>query len=151
MALSGRGTALAVTPNLPNRWRDGHEADRQLRPVNWSDKARSSSAAGMAQVRHQMRRIARGNRPTPGTHLAYALITEQFQQRRGLAPLPSRAAPGCLRHEAPSSRTAPRKGARVSAAPNRTIPEVIGAYQRFHGGTRPITDNRCGARPVPAL
>ncbi|MFD7668789.1 NADH:flavin oxidoreductase/NADH oxidase family protein [Streptomyces sp. NPDC059788] len=83
VALIGMGTALAVTPDLPGRWRDGREADRQLRPVNWSDKA-LASAAGMAQVRHQLRRIARGNRPTPGTHPAYALVTEQLRQRRAL-------------------------------------------------------------------
>ncbi|MFE7114419.1 NADH:flavin oxidoreductase/NADH oxidase family protein [Streptomyces sp. NPDC057654] len=83
VALVGMGTALAVTPDLPARWRDGREADRRMRPVNWSDKA-LASAAGMAQVRHQMRRIARGSRPTPGTHPAYALAVEQLQQRRAL-------------------------------------------------------------------
>ncbi|MFF4958903.1 NADH:flavin oxidoreductase/NADH oxidase family protein [Streptomyces sp. NPDC001222] len=83
VALIGMGTALAVTPDLPDRWRHGREADRQLRPVTWSDKA-LASAAGMAQVRHQMRRIARGSNPAPGTHPAYALISERRQQRRAL-------------------------------------------------------------------
>ncbi|MGW2960941.1 NADH:flavin oxidoreductase/NADH oxidase family protein [Streptomyces sp. NPDC001220] len=79
----GMGTALAVTPDLPDRWRRGHEADAQLRPVTWSDKS-LASAAGMAQVRHQMRRIARGSRPTPRTHPAFALVAEQRRQRRAL-------------------------------------------------------------------
>ncbi|MFG2226277.1 NADH:flavin oxidoreductase/NADH oxidase family protein [Streptomyces sp. NPDC048644] len=83
VALVGMGTALAVTPDLPDRWRGGREAGRQLRPVTWSDKA-LASAAGMAQVRHQMRRIARGSDPRPGTHPARALIAEQLQQRRAL-------------------------------------------------------------------
>ncbi len=83
VALIEMGTALAVTPDLPARWRDGREADRYLRPVNWLDKA-LASAAGMAQVRHQLRRLARGAHPTPGTHLAYALLTEQLRQRRAL-------------------------------------------------------------------
>ncbi|MFI2235892.1 NADH:flavin oxidoreductase/NADH oxidase family protein [Streptomyces chrestomyceticus] len=83
VALIGMGTALAVTPDLPARWRDGREADRHLRPVNWSDKA-LASAAGMAQVRHQLRHLARGTHPTPTTHPAYALLTEQLQQRRAL-------------------------------------------------------------------
>lgn len=83
VALVGIGTALAVTPDLPDRWRNGREADRQLRPVTWSDKA-LASAAGMAQVRHQMRRIARGSKPTPDTHPAYALACEQRHQRRAL-------------------------------------------------------------------
>ncbi|MER6472862.1 NADH:flavin oxidoreductase/NADH oxidase family protein [Streptomyces collinus] len=83
VAIIGMGTALAVTPDLPDRWRDGREADHQLRPVTWSDKA-LASAAGMAQVRHQMRRIARNRRITPNTHPAVALISEQRQQRRAL-------------------------------------------------------------------
>ncbi|MET7726148.1 NADH:flavin oxidoreductase/NADH oxidase family protein [Streptomyces mirabilis] len=83
VALVGMGTALAVTPDLPDRWRHGREADRQLRPVTWSDKA-LASAASMAQVRHQLRRIARGRRPKPHTRPAYALLAEQRQQRRAL-------------------------------------------------------------------
>ncbi|MEU9399678.1 NADH:flavin oxidoreductase/NADH oxidase family protein [Streptomyces sp. NPDC048242] len=83
VAVIGMGTALAVTPDLPKRWRTGREAERQLRPVTWSDKA-LASAAGMAQVRHQMRRIARGSRPTPGTHPAVALLAERRKQRRAL-------------------------------------------------------------------
>ncbi|MEU4038943.1 NADH:flavin oxidoreductase/NADH oxidase family protein [Streptomyces collinus] len=83
VAIIGMGTALAVTPDLPDRWRDGREADHQLRPVTWSDKA-LASAAGMAQVRHQMRRIARNRRITPNTHPAVALISEQRRQRRAL-------------------------------------------------------------------
>jgi 2,4-dienoyl-CoA reductase-like NADH-dependent reductase (Old Yellow Enzyme family) len=83
VAIVGMGTALAVTPDLPDRWRQGREADAQLRQVSWSDKA-LASAAGMAQVRHQMRRIARGSRPTPGTHPAFALASERRKQRRAL-------------------------------------------------------------------
>lgn len=81
--LIGIGTALAVTPDLPERWRTDREADRQLRPVTWSDKA-LASAAGMAQVRYQLRRIARGSAPKPGTHPAIALVAEQRGQRQAL-------------------------------------------------------------------
>ncbi|MEV7499129.1 NADH:flavin oxidoreductase/NADH oxidase family protein [Streptomyces sp. NPDC093018] len=83
VALVGMGTALAVTPDLPERWRRGREADARLRPVTWSDKA-LAAAAGMAQVRHQLRRLARGGRPTPRTHPAFALVSEQRRQRRAL-------------------------------------------------------------------
>ncbi|MFD0039896.1 NADH:flavin oxidoreductase/NADH oxidase family protein [Streptomyces anulatus] len=83
VAVVGMGTALAVTPDLPDRWRRDREADRALRPVNWSDKA-LASAAGMAQVRHQMRRLARGADPRPGTHPAIALVSEQRRQRAAL-------------------------------------------------------------------
>ncbi|MEV5666684.1 NADH:flavin oxidoreductase/NADH oxidase family protein [Streptomyces flaveolus] len=83
VAVIGMGTALAVTPDLPDRWGQDREAERQMRPVNWSDKA-LASAASMAQVRHQMRRLARGSSPRPGTHPAIALISEQRKQRTAL-------------------------------------------------------------------
>ncbi|WP_228993620.1 NADH:flavin oxidoreductase/NADH oxidase family protein [Streptomyces sp. DH8] len=83
VAVVGMGTALAVTPDLPDRWRRGREADRAMRPVNWSDKA-LSSLAGMAQVRHQMRRLARGSASRPGIHPAIALVSEQRRQRTAL-------------------------------------------------------------------
>ncbi|MEU3605516.1 2,4-dienoyl-CoA reductase, partial [Streptomyces sp. NPDC035033] len=83
VAVLGMGTALAVTPDLPERWRQGREADQAMRPVTWSDKA-LASAAGMAQVRHQMRRLARGRRTKPNTHPAIALISERRKQQRAL-------------------------------------------------------------------
>ncbi|MFQ6141968.1 NADH:flavin oxidoreductase/NADH oxidase family protein [Streptomyces seoulensis] len=83
VALIGMGTALAVTPDLPARWRAGCEADRQLRPVTWSDKA-LAAAASMALVRHQMRRLADGDDPRPRTRPARALLCEQRHQRRAL-------------------------------------------------------------------
>ncbi|OCC12746.1 NADH:flavin oxidoreductase/NADH oxidase family protein [Streptomyces sp. PTY087I2] len=83
VAVIGMGTALAVTPDLPDRWRGGREADRRMRAVTWSDKA-LASAASMAQVRHQMRRLARGSRTRPGTHPALALVAEQRKQRTAL-------------------------------------------------------------------
>jgi 2,4-dienoyl-CoA reductase-like NADH-dependent reductase (Old Yellow Enzyme family) len=83
VAVIGMGTALAVTPDLPDRWHKRREADRQMRSVNWSDKA-LASAASMALVRHQMRRLARGSSPRPGTHPAIALISERRKQRAAL-------------------------------------------------------------------
>src|SRR5246127_55380 len=81
--LVGMATAIAVTPDLPNRWRDGLEATEQLRPVTWSDKT-LASAGSMALVRHQMRRITRGRTPALGTHPLYALACDQLAQRRAL-------------------------------------------------------------------
>ncbi|MBL1290172.1 NADH:flavin oxidoreductase/NADH oxidase family protein [Streptomyces sp. NPDC057067] len=83
VAVVGMGTALAVTPDLPDRWKSHREADRQLAPVTWSDKA-LASAAGMAQVRHQMGRLARGSAPRPRIHPAYTLLSEQWKQRGAL-------------------------------------------------------------------
>ncbi|QKW09857.1 NADH:flavin oxidoreductase/NADH oxidase family protein [Streptomyces sp. NA04227] len=83
VAVVGMGTALAVTPDLPERWKQDREADRRMGPVTWSDKA-LASAASMAKVRYQMRRLARGRKPRPGTHPAVALISERRKQRRAL-------------------------------------------------------------------
>ncbi|MGW8374708.1 NADH:flavin oxidoreductase/NADH oxidase family protein [Streptomyces sp. ODS28] len=83
VALVGIGTALSLTPDLPERWRGGREGDGELRRAAWSDKA-LASAATMAQVRHQMHRLARGTAPKPRAHPARALLCEQLQQRRAL-------------------------------------------------------------------
>jgi 2,4-dienoyl-CoA reductase-like NADH-dependent reductase (Old Yellow Enzyme family) len=80
----GMATAMAVTPELPNRWRQGREATERLRHVGWSDKT-LASAASMALVRHQMRRITRGKHPSGGTHPLHALICDQRHQRRSLS------------------------------------------------------------------
>jgi 2,4-dienoyl-CoA reductase-like NADH-dependent reductase (Old Yellow Enzyme family) len=83
VALVGMGTAMALTPDLCNRWRDGLEATERQRRVTWSDKT-LASAASMALVRHQMRRITRGQDPTGKTHPVYALVCDQRTQRRAL-------------------------------------------------------------------
>jgi 2,4-dienoyl-CoA reductase-like NADH-dependent reductase (Old Yellow Enzyme family) len=81
--LVGMATAVALTPDLPNRWQAGHEAAERLKPVGWSDKT-LASAASMALVRHQMRRITRGRHPTGRTHPVHALVCDQRAQRRAL-------------------------------------------------------------------
>jgi 2,4-dienoyl-CoA reductase-like NADH-dependent reductase (Old Yellow Enzyme family) len=83
VAVVGMATAMAVTPDLPNRWRAGEDVTRALRPVTWSDKT-LASATGMALVRHQLRRIARGTDPVLGTRPAYALVCDNLDQTRAL-------------------------------------------------------------------
>jgi 2,4-dienoyl-CoA reductase-like NADH-dependent reductase (Old Yellow Enzyme family) len=83
VALVGMGTAMALTPDLCNRWRDGLEATERQRHVTWSDKT-LASAASMALVRHQMRRITRGQDPTGKTHPLYALVCDRRTGRRAL-------------------------------------------------------------------
>ncbi|HWG60766.1 MAG TPA: NADH:flavin oxidoreductase/NADH oxidase family protein [Streptosporangiaceae bacterium] len=83
VALIGMATAIAVTPDLPNRWRTGLEPTERLEPVTWSDKT-LASAASMSLVRHQMRRITRGQDPTGKTHPVYALVCDQRTERRAL-------------------------------------------------------------------
>ncbi|MBT1098054.1 NADH:flavin oxidoreductase/NADH oxidase family protein [Streptomyces sp. Tu102] len=72
----GIGTALAVTPDLPQRWQVGEEAERALRRVTWSDKT-LASAASVALVRHQLRRMSRGAAPVVRVHPACALLHDQ--------------------------------------------------------------------------
>jgi 2,4-dienoyl-CoA reductase-like NADH-dependent reductase (Old Yellow Enzyme family) len=84
VALVGMGTAIALTPDLPDRWRAGREATERLNPVAWSDKT-LASAASMALVRHQMRRVTRGKQPTGKTHPVHALVCDRRAQRRALS------------------------------------------------------------------
>ncbi|MFJ7128756.1 NADH:flavin oxidoreductase/NADH oxidase family protein [Streptomyces sp. NPDC098101] len=83
VAVVGMGTALTLTPDLPERWRNHREADRLMEPVTWSDKA-LAAVASMARVRHQMRRLARGRDTRPGTSPLLALLSERRKQRRAL-------------------------------------------------------------------
>jgi 2,4-dienoyl-CoA reductase-like NADH-dependent reductase (Old Yellow Enzyme family) len=83
VALVGMGTAIAVTPDLPSRWRAGREATARLKRVTWRDKT-LASAASMALVRHQMRRITRDQDPTGGTRPLHAFVCDQRAQRRAL-------------------------------------------------------------------
>jgi 2,4-dienoyl-CoA reductase-like NADH-dependent reductase (Old Yellow Enzyme family) len=83
VVLIGMGTAIAVTPDLPNRWQAGLEATERLERVSWSDKT-LASAASMALVRHQMRRITRGKDPKGRTRPLHALVCDQRTQRRAL-------------------------------------------------------------------
>jgi 2,4-dienoyl-CoA reductase-like NADH-dependent reductase (Old Yellow Enzyme family) len=83
VALVGMGTAIALTPDLAEHWRAGREATERLAPVTWSDKT-LASAASMALVRHQMRRVTRGKHPTGKTHPVHALVCDQRAQRRAL-------------------------------------------------------------------
>jgi 2,4-dienoyl-CoA reductase-like NADH-dependent reductase (Old Yellow Enzyme family) len=85
IAVVGMATAMAVTPDLPDRWRVGEDVARRLRPVTWSDKI-LASAASMALVRYQLRRIARGTDPVLGTRPAYALVCDNLNQNRALRP-----------------------------------------------------------------
>jgi 2,4-dienoyl-CoA reductase-like NADH-dependent reductase (Old Yellow Enzyme family) len=83
VALVGMGTAIAVTPDLADRWRARREATARLKRVNWRDKT-LASAAGMALVRHQMRRVTREKDPTGATHPLHAFVCDQRAQRRAL-------------------------------------------------------------------
>ncbi|WP_051297648.1 NADH:flavin oxidoreductase/NADH oxidase family protein [Brevibacterium album] len=71
----GMGTALALDPELPRTWRTDAEATVTPAPIRIPDKA-IASAAGMARVRAQLRRIASGRAPRPSTSPRFALARE---------------------------------------------------------------------------
>jgi hypothetical protein len=79
----GMGSALAVDPDLPNAWRHDASASVELAPVQIADKA-VASAASMARVRRQLRRLGAGRRTRPGVSPKLALVVETLHQRRAL-------------------------------------------------------------------
>jgi 2,4-dienoyl-CoA reductase-like NADH-dependent reductase (Old Yellow Enzyme family) len=83
MAVVGMATALAATPDLPNRWRADEDVTRRLRPVTWSDKT-LAAAASMALARHQLVRMAGGKDPALGARAVPALISDNLDQVRAL-------------------------------------------------------------------
>ncbi|MET9258698.1 NADH:flavin oxidoreductase/NADH oxidase family protein [Amycolatopsis sp. NPDC004079] len=81
--LAGMGTALAVDPDLPKKWLHGEDAAVELEPVTIKDKA-LASAAGMARVRRQLRRLGAGRAPLLRTNPKLALLKETVLQQRAL-------------------------------------------------------------------
>lgn len=81
VAMAGIATAIAIQPDLPNRWkRDGDDAPA-LRPIIWKNKPLASSAH-MSAVRYQLARLSRGRRTNPGVSPLWALIVAQFEAKR---------------------------------------------------------------------
>ncbi|MFE5566913.1 NADH:flavin oxidoreductase/NADH oxidase family protein [Amycolatopsis japonica] len=81
--LVGMGTALAVDPGLPAKWRHDADAAVELAPVRIGDKA-VASAASMARVRRQLRRLGAGRRTRPGVDPKVALVVETVLQALAL-------------------------------------------------------------------
>ncbi|MBB3665258.1 2,4-dienoyl-CoA reductase-like NADH-dependent reductase (Old Yellow Enzyme family) [Prauserella sediminis] len=74
----GMGTALAIDPQLPNKWRISATAKASPAPIRIADKA-IASAASMARVREQLRRIARGRTPRSSKWPRLALAKETLR------------------------------------------------------------------------
>ncbi|MFB7718754.1 NADH:flavin oxidoreductase/NADH oxidase family protein [Nocardia sp. NPDC056100] len=81
--LVGMGSALAINPDLPNHWHEKPTATIELTPVRMKDKA-VASAAGMARVRQQLRRLGAGRRTRPSRNPVIALLIEAVLQQRAL-------------------------------------------------------------------
>jgi 2,4-dienoyl-CoA reductase-like NADH-dependent reductase (Old Yellow Enzyme family) len=81
VAVVGIGTALAVNPDLPNDWKDGTAGTDTavvLPATGIRDKA-LASAASMARVRHQLRRLSSGRPASTRTNALWAFGVEQVR------------------------------------------------------------------------
>jgi 2,4-dienoyl-CoA reductase-like NADH-dependent reductase (Old Yellow Enzyme family) len=77
IALAGMASALAFTPDLPNKWQQDKEFVGYTPTVKWKDKTLSGLAT-MALVKTQLRRIAAGKLPKVNSSPLLALISDQI-------------------------------------------------------------------------
>ncbi|UAK71224.1 NADH:flavin oxidoreductase/NADH oxidase family protein [Aeromonas enteropelogenes] len=84
VAVAGMATALAITPDLPARWRREQESRARLRPIPWRNKV-LASVGYMAMVKYQLRRLGRGKVSNPEVAPALALACQQWQTLLGNA------------------------------------------------------------------
>jgi 2,4-dienoyl-CoA reductase-like NADH-dependent reductase (Old Yellow Enzyme family) len=78
VALAGMASALAFTPDLPNRWQQDKEYVGHTPNVVWKDKT-LSGLANMALVKKQLRRIGAGKAATANSSPLFALIGDQIR------------------------------------------------------------------------
>ncbi|GGO58451.1 2,4-dienoyl-CoA reductase [Roseovarius pacificus] len=81
VAMAGIATALAIDPNLPNKWRAGKDVAPTLKPIPWKNKP-VASAAHMAAVRYQLGRLSHRRRTSPNISPIWALIVSQRHLKR---------------------------------------------------------------------
>ena len=77
----GIGTALALNPALPLEWKAGQASAPVLRPITWTNKV-LASLAHMAMVKHQLRRLGRGQVPNPAVSPLRAFLEQQLDTVR---------------------------------------------------------------------
>ncbi|MDF1679111.1 NADH:flavin oxidoreductase/NADH oxidase family protein [Ponticaulis sp.] len=78
--MAGIATAIAICPDLPNRWQAGETPAPALKPIQMKDKA-LASAAQMSSVRFQMKKLSKGKRPNPNVWPLYALVTSELEAK----------------------------------------------------------------------
>jgi 2,4-dienoyl-CoA reductase-like NADH-dependent reductase (Old Yellow Enzyme family) len=81
VALAGIGTALAMCPDLPNRWREGRETGPLEPVVKLKDKV-INALATMAVIRRQLQRMGAGKAPLRQPNAVYSLLTDQLRGKR---------------------------------------------------------------------
>jgi 2,4-dienoyl-CoA reductase-like NADH-dependent reductase (Old Yellow Enzyme family) len=81
VAMAGIATAIAIRPDLPNRWRHGGSDAPTLKPITWKNKPLASTAH-MSAVRYQLARLSHGRRTRPNVPPIWALVTAQITAKR---------------------------------------------------------------------
>lgn len=82
VAVAGIATALAIEPNLPQRWQAGEQQlSAELPPIRWKNKT-LAALAYMATVKFQMRRLSHGKTSKPNVSPLRAFLTEQVKMSR---------------------------------------------------------------------
>lgn len=76
----GMGTALAINPQLPKVWQSDQTKTAVMRAVTWKNKV-MASAAVMAMVKYQLRRLSKGKRANPKVLPVFALMEQRLQAK----------------------------------------------------------------------
>lgn len=88
IAMAGMATALALDPSLPERWRQGQDAEASLPAVMWKNKT-LSAAATMSLTKLQLDLVSEGKPPRPqasplcsfvGGQIHTHLLTRQYRR-----------------------------------------------------------------------
>lgn len=80
VSVVGVATALALVPDLVERWRRGDTQSVDLRTAAWSDKS-LISAATIAQTARQLHRMGRGLEPLLDPSPLWSLLTDRVRRR----------------------------------------------------------------------
>ncbi|KAG0924282.1 hypothetical protein G6F31_019171 [Rhizopus arrhizus] len=80
VAMVGIATALAIEPDLPKHWQQGHDAGPMLRIIDWRSKPLAASAH-MAAVKYPLGRLSRCRPTAPGVSPLGALLLAQAAGR----------------------------------------------------------------------
>ncbi|HCT27238.1 MAG TPA: 2,4-dienoyl-CoA reductase, partial [Stenotrophomonas sp.] len=76
VAMVGIATALAIEPDLPQRWQQGRDPVPTLRSIDWRSKPLAASAH-MAAVKYQLARLSTRRPTAPGVSPVWALLLAQ--------------------------------------------------------------------------
>ena len=81
VAVVGIGTALAMCPDLPTRWRNGSPTGKLEPTITIKDKMLAALAT-MAMIRRQLQRIGKGKLPLPNANVMFTIISDQLRGKR---------------------------------------------------------------------